>query len=122
MTIHTHTHNFIHLLKRQHNYTQKNESEHLASKKIYDNLEGRGENLRSSYVLSLQCEAGSRRMKAAALLHDIPSVKLIIQRTDGHNRDVSAIDAVIQTANKSQDISTRVLWYTVQKNWLTEEA
>jgi len=61
-------------------------------------------------------------MKAAALLHDIPSVKLIIQRTDGHNRDVSAIDAVIQTANKSQDISTRVLWYTVQKNWLTEEA
>jgi len=24
-------HNFIHLLKRQHNYTQKNESEHLTN-------------------------------------------------------------------------------------------
>ena len=27
----THTHNFIHLLKRQHNYTQKNESENLTN-------------------------------------------------------------------------------------------
>ena len=26
-----HTHNFIHLLKKQHNYTQKNESEHLTN-------------------------------------------------------------------------------------------
>jgi len=26
-----HTHNFIHLLKRQHNYTQKNESENLTN-------------------------------------------------------------------------------------------
>jgi len=25
------SHNFIHLLKRQHNYTQKNESEHLTN-------------------------------------------------------------------------------------------
>jgi len=27
----SHTHNFIHLLKRQHNYTQKNESENLTN-------------------------------------------------------------------------------------------
>ena len=31
---HTHTHNFIHLLKRQHNYTQKNESENLTNQQL----------------------------------------------------------------------------------------